>query len=297
MIVQQIKNVIEEQLKNNKRRFIIFPFGEIGMQVKNILKDAYDIDAEYILDNHLCQYNPNIKPLSFLENVDCEEYVLILACINFQIYDVLKENVRVFFKEKNIAELMCMKEDKAPKIFTQVGEYSYGPLCNHQLVESVGKFCSFAEGCDVVINHPINYISTHPFIYHDDKCNEIYTKGYDEYQNEAWYLEGVRPRGEIQKCNKIKIGNDVWLGKNVIITNGANIGNGVIAGAGTIITKDVPDYAVVVGVQARIIRYRYTLEQIEALNDIQWWNWTDEQLRERYDDLYLPIEEFISKYK
>lgn len=52
----------------------------------------------------------------------------------------------------------------------------------------------------------------------------------------------------------------MWLGQNVLITNGSNIGNGVIAGAGTIITKDVPEYAVVVGVPARIIRYRYTPE-------------------------------------
>lgn len=70
-----------------------------------------------------------------------------------------------------------------------------------------------------------------------------------------------------------RIGNDVWLGRNVIVTNYANIGNGVIAGAGTIITKDVPDYAFVVGAPARIIRYRYSPEEIAALNKIAWWDW------------------------
>lgn len=108
---------------------------------------------------------------------------------------------------------------------------------------------------------------------------------------------GVNPRGNLYKTKKIKIGNDVWLGQNVLITNGSNIGNGVIAGAGAIITKDVPDYAVVVGVPARIIRYRYTPEQIKELNKIAWWDWTDEEIRDRFEDFYLPIEDFLKKYK
>ena len=91
--------------------------------------------------------------------------------------------------------------------------------------------------------------------------------------------------------------NVFWLGRNVIITNGANIGNGVIAGAGAIITKDVPDYAVVLGVPARIVRYRYTKEQIEKLNKIAWWNWSDEVIRKRYNDFFIKIDEIIEKYE
>lgn len=80
------------------------------------------------------------------------------------------------------------------------------------------------------------------------------------------------------------------------ITNYSDIGNGVIAGAGAVITKPVPDFAIVVGVPARIVRYRYTEEQIRALNKIQWWNWSDEQIRERFEDMYLPVDDFIEKY-
>ena len=109
-------------------------------------------------------------------------------------------------------------------------------------------------------------------------------------------MDGVVPKGTVKGLKKIHIGNDVWLGKNVIITNGANIGNGVIAGAGSIITKDVPDYAVVGGDPARIIKYRYTPEQIFALNKIAWWNWNDDEIRERFEDFYLPIEKFVDKY-
>ena len=87
-----------------------------------------------------------------------------------------------------------------------------------------------------------------------------------------------------------------WFGLNVLVTNGADIGNGVVAGAGAVITRDVPDYAVVAGVPARIIRYRYEKEEIEALNRIAWWNWPDEKIRENYEDFYLDIREFIRKH-
>lgn len=106
----------------------------------------------------------------------------------------------------------------------------------------------------------------------------------------------VHPKGTIKDEKRITIGNDVWLGRNVIIINYSNIGNGVIAGAGAVITQDVPDYAVVVGVPAKIIRYRYNPEQIAALNQIKWWDWSDDEIRERFDDFYLPIDDFIYKY-
>lgn len=120
---------------------------------------------------------------------------------------------------------------------------------------------------------------------------------YEEFKEAPWYFEGVHPKGEIVGERRIIIGNDVWLGRNVVIVNYSNIGNGVIAAAGAVITKDVPDYAVVGGVPAHIIKFRYTPEQIEALNQIKWWDWSDEQIRDRFDDFYIDIEEFIRKYK
>ncbi len=109
---------------------------------------------------------------------------------------------------------------------------------------------------------------------------------------------GNKPFKEKLTLNRrITIGNDVWLGRNVIITNGANIGNGVIAGAGSIITKDIPDYAVVVGAPARIVKFRFSKEQIEEMNKICWWDWPDELIRERYYDFYLDADSFIKKYR
>lgn len=63
----------------------------------------------------------------------------------------------------------------------------------------------------------------------------------------------------------------------MIITNGVHIGDGMIAAVGSVITKDILDYAVVAGTPVKILRYRYTLEQISELNKIAWWDWTDEK--------------------
>lgn len=70
----------------------------------------------------------------------------------------------------------------------------------------------------------------------------------------------------------VTIGNDVWIGDNVIILGGVTIGNGAIIGAGAIVTKDIPDYSIVVGIPAHIIRYRYNIDIINMLNNIKWWN-------------------------
>lgn len=151
-------------------------------------------------------------------------------------------------------------------------------------------------GVDVVPNHPTNLLSTHPFLYtpmlkimNDRNIAEI-------YKDELWYINGITKNGYARPRERVKIGSDVWIGRNVIITNGACIGNGAIIGAGAIVTHDIPDYAVAVGVPARIMKYRYTKEQIAALNEIKWWDWTDEQICKRYNDFFLDVDEFIKKY-
>lgn len=209
-----------------------------------------------------------------------------------------------FSKEQIIFEDCSPKKKELPwyekysSLFhTRVGKHSSGPICcDHPLIESIGAFCSFAEGVCVHGNHGMQYVSTHPFLYKGSPNDPIEgVMPYEEYHDASWYVEGVHPKGKIEQ-RRIHIGNDVWLGRNVVIVNYANIGNGVIAGAGAIITKDVPDYAVVIGVPARIVKYRYKPDQIKALNQIKWWAWDDEKIRERFDDFYLGIDDFIEKY-
>ena len=288
-LTQEIKLCIEKQLELNNREFILFPYGEIGMQVEEVLYKVYDIRPLCILENKLSKYNKKIKPLSELEKYKNQNVYLILCTANWHLNRVLKSSVLEYIPEKNIYEFEIAKRK------TKQGKYSYGSLCNHWLVESVGSFCSFAGGVDVVENHAVSYISTHPFIYYDKPNNELHGN-YEGFQSFPWYFSGIKPKGKVQKLKRIRIGNDVWIGANAIITNGSNIGNGAIIAAGSVVTKDVPDYAIVGGVPAKIIRYRYTTEEIAALNRISWWDWSDEKIRNNYDDFFLPIELFIKKH-
>ena len=68
-LICQIKECIEQKLNVGLRKFIIYSFGDIGMQVKEVLRNAYGIEPEYVLDNHLCKYNPDIRPLNFLDKI------------------------------------------------------------------------------------------------------------------------------------------------------------------------------------------------------------------------------------
>ncbi len=295
-LTAQIKQCIEEKLAEGKHNFIIFPFGDVGMQVKRILNEGYGIQELCIIDNNLYRFNPQIKRLSFLEHIDCASHCLILACTNQDIYEILKTSVRKYFPKENIAELPSMTSPFEIWWKTKIGKHSYGPICrNHLLIESIGAFCSFAPGTEVVFNHESQYLTTSPIIYRGATEGKFIP--FTEFKNLPYYIEGIQPKQErLKQVKRIKIGNDVWLGQNVLITNYADIGNGVIAGAGAVITKDIPDYAVVTGVPAQIIRYRYSPEEIKNLNRIAWWDWSDEKIKENYDDFYLPVGEFIKKH-
>lgn len=79
---------------------------------------------------------------------------------------------------------------------------------------------------------------------------------------------------------KIEIGSDVWIGRNAVLLGNIKIGDGAIIGAFSVVAKDVPPFAVVVGNPAVIKRYRFTDEEIKRLLEIKWWNWKDDKIKE-----------------
>jgi acetyltransferase-like isoleucine patch superfamily enzyme len=88
----------------------------------------------------------------------------------------------------------------------------------------------------------------------------------------------LSPKSQFTETKHTTIGNDVYIGANVFILDGVVIGDGAVVGAGAVVTRDVPPYAVAVGVPARVVKYRFDPETIQKLLQRQWWNDPDSKL-------------------
>jgi acetyltransferase-like isoleucine patch superfamily enzyme len=104
-----------------------------------------------------------------------------------------------------------------------------------------------------------------------------------------WNMPGAGKDGNPAMRGDIVIGSDVWVCFGSYVLSGVTIGDGAVVGTGAVVTKDVPPYAIVGGNPAEIIRYRHTPEQIEALLEIKWWDWPEEEIKEAVP--YLASED------
>lgn len=127
---------------------------------------------------------------------------------------------------------------------------------------TVGAFCAFGARTSInPFNHPIDWLSINEFQYHPKSFDWV-----PEY-NDFKRLERTP-----DMFRHVTIGNDVWSGHNVNVMPGVNVGDGAVIGAGSVVTKDVPPYAVVAGVPATIRRYRFSEKVIERLLRVKWWD-------------------------
>jgi len=136
------------------------------------------------------------------------------------------------------------------------------PFIGDKLI--IGKFCALARGVKFIMNganHKISGISTYPFY--------IFGQGW----------ENVMPATEeLPYKGDTEIGNDVWIGYEALFMPGVKIGHGAIISSRSVVTGDVPAYAIVGGNPAKVIRYRFDAETIAKLEDIAWWNWPVEKI-------------------
>lgn len=179
------------------------------------------------------------------------------------------------------------------------GTYGHESLLSYfPMAVSIGRYCSINPTARIWNNHPVDYVTTSPFIDYIGffpienyairrECIKKYGKYHDNHTFE---------NSELRKNRPIVIGNDVWIGANVCILPGVNIGDGAILAAGAIVTKDVPPYAIVGGVPAKIIRYRFDDCMCKALLRIRWWEWTTEKIEKNIEYLYQP-EKMVMAWK
>ena len=114
-IESEIRKIIELQLDREKK-FIIYPFGKVGLEYKKIMHDVYGIKDIIILDNKISKYNSEIHGLSYCKKLNKDDYVKFIASTNIEIYDELKKNALNYFQEDDIVEMDSMKEIMSPKM-------------------------------------------------------------------------------------------------------------------------------------------------------------------------------------
>lgn len=154
-----------------------------------------------------------------------------------------------------------------------IGKHTYGkprvlePKLNKLCI---GNFCSIADDVVIILgNHKLDTITTFPFA----------------TLREFWpSLKGKEHIQDHESKGPILIGNDVWIGHGVKIMPGVIIGNGSVIAANSVVTKDISPYSIVAGTPAKHIKYRFSQEKINALEQIKWWDWNDEKI-----DSFLPI--------
>jgi len=182
----------------------------------------------------------------------------------------------------------------SPKI--EVGDYTYyddpdGPehfeknvLYHFDFIGDkliIGKFCAIAKDVTFIMNganHQSTGFSTYPFF--------IFGNG--------WEKSAPQP-GDLPFKGNTEIGNDVWIGYNATIMPGVKIGSGAIIASKSVVTNDVPAYAVVGGNPAKIIKQRFDDKTIDALLSIAWWDWSNDKITAHLDAITQNNLDLLSK--
>lgn len=164
------------------------------------------------------------------------------------------------------------------------GDYSYVVNDSDMIYTTLGKFCSIAAHTRINPgNHPLERV----MMSHVGYRSSAYGLGSDDADFFQW-----------RRSTPVTLGNDVWVGHGAVVLPGVSVGSGAAVGAGSIVTKDVPPFAIVVGNPARVLRLRFSEVVVERLLAIAWWDWPHERLGMAMGDFRaLGAEEFCMKYQ
>lgn len=163
-----------------------------------------------------------------------------------------------------------------------IGEWSHGHLTVHSWANSgrlkIGKFCSLGN-LQIFLGgeHRVDWVTTYAF--------------------PTLFAKAAKFPGHPLMRGDLVIGNDVWAGEGAMIMAGVTIGDGAVIGARSVVRRDVPPYAIIVGNPGRVAGFRFDKEMIEALLEISWWDWPLEKIEEAWPlMLNTDIEAFVAKY-
>ena len=180
--------------------------------------------------------------------------------------EVMNSEMGIFSRIKSLSHLRGSK----------LGDYSIVSNATYINDTDIGKFNSIGYGNYIGLWEHNLVVTTHSFYLYEGSGG--FVDGYQSYEKD--------------KIRTI-IGNDVWTGANAVIVKGVKIGDGAIVGAGSVVTKDVPPYTVVIGNPARILRNRFNKEDISFLLKIKWWDFERELIQKMVDcKVWYSMEKF-----
>ena len=168
---------------------------------------------------------------------------------------------------------------------SSLGDYSYCVEHTQIAYATIGKFANIAAHVRIYASmHPHQRTSLHHFTYRS-----------------SWYFEGEADDAAFfagRAEQQIDIGHDTWIGHGAVIMPGVKIGHGAIIGSNAVVTKDVADFAIAVGVPAKPIRQRFPDAIADRLLALGWWDWHHDKLHAALPDFRaLGIEAFLEKYE
>lgn len=286
--------------ENAKGRKIIIWGAGVGGKIVEEICGEYGIEVSGFCDKDADKIKEYLGYTVFrLSDMNPKEDYLIISFMSFE-REILKWVHKIGYTCTDCFYIVenewYNKEDTVYK-GCKVGRYTYGYeglLCYYPLAVSIGRYCSINETAHIWNNHPMSCVTTHPMLDHPlfygweaYESREKYIERYGtNFHNAAFEDSPLRNNGEII------IGNDVWIGANVSILPGVKIGNGAVIAAGAVVAKDVEPYAIVGGVPAKIIKYRFEQKDIDLLEEIQWWEWPIEKIEKNIELFYQP-EKFL----
>jgi acetyltransferase-like isoleucine patch superfamily enzyme len=165
---------------------------------------------------------------------------------------------------------------------SSIDSYSYLGNNTQVLNARIGKFCSVGADCKIgMSNHPVHgFVSTHPIFYSKKAQVGITFSDKDYFEEDTHVL----------------IGNDVWIGMNVLIIGNVAIGDGAVIAAGSVVTKNIEPYSIVGGVPAKHIKYRFSENDILQLQEDKWWLRSHEDLQHNFL-LFHNIDNYVKAIK
>ena len=286
-------SIVSVHDKSRQMRVIIFGANDDGRDLFRQLKPLMVIgiiDVVAFIDNDSRLIGQEIegKKIIVPEQVKNYEYDLIVVApifvveISRQLIDLgVSEDRIIPYSEDHVRNFGDMDREFDD---VKIGKYSYYKRGTKLMNCDIGRFCHIGDNCAIgLFGHDTSQVTTYPLKYHFD--NSVVDVGQDSTAD------------NVRKSRQTIIKNDVYIGESVTIFAGVTVGNGAVIGARAVVTKDVPDYAVVAGVPSQIVKMRFSDKIVDDLLDIQWWQWSDDKIKSCIKDFHLDVETFVLSHK